>query len=137
MSAIKYSDAAEQVIDLVNTYSPLVRKIGLTDIVADNYKYLEREGLIVACVKVTKLSWYQSEVAHLVVRPEFRGQGFGRKMVTQACQEAKALKTRIAQCTIRCNNIASLGLFKAMGFQSSLEFIGPSGNSLLIWHRVL
>lgn len=136
---MNFTEHAQQIIELVNTHSPLVRKIGLAEVVKnlDNYHVVAGDGLILACVKLTKVSWYQVEISHLVAHPDYRRQGHGRLAVRKALDKALTDGARLAQCTIRCGNEASERLFRHVGFQPAAIFTGPSGHRLQVWQRVL
>jgi ribosomal protein S18 acetylase RimI-like enzyme len=130
-------DARQQIVELVNQHSPIVRKITLEDVVSANYDFIERRGIILACAKVTKLSWYQAEITHLVVHPEYRRRGHGRAMLRRACQHVVRENARIAQCTIRKDNRPSMSLFETEGFRLVNSITGLSGTEVGIWQKVI
>ncbi len=87
------------------------------------------EGRIKGCVSLARRSWYLTEVKHLFVREEFRGNGMGKYLVTKALGK---IDTPLACCTVRADNSISLGLFRRRGFQVIREFKNPeTGDQIL------
>jgi GNAT superfamily N-acetyltransferase len=127
----------QQIVELVNQHSPIVRKIRLSDVLEGNYDVIVRDTIVVACIKTAKLSWYQTEISHLVVRPEYRRQGNGRALLRRMCESAYQAKSRLAQCTIRKDNRASMSLFETEGFRLVSSITGLSGTAVGVWQKVL
>ncbi len=78
------------------------------------YFALVDDGRIKGTIGLKRLSWYLTEIRHLVVLPEFRGQGLGRALLFGAIGK---VKTPVIGCTIRRENAISLRLFTDRGFQ--------------------
>lgn len=131
------SEVHRQIVALVNHHSPIVRKIGLSDVMASNYDITEKDGLILACVKSVKLSWYQTELSHLVVHPEHRRRGHGRALLRRVCEKVRQSQGRLIQVTIRRDNRPCMSLFETEGFRLVNTIIGLSGTPVGIWQRVL
>jgi len=127
----------EQIVELVNQYSPIVRKITLSDVASADYDVIVRDTIVIACVKTAKLSWYQTELSHLVVRPEHRRRGNARSLLRRTCEKVKTNKGRLIQVTIRRDNRPCMSLFETEGFRHVNTFTGLSGTPLGIWQRVL
>lgn len=130
------SDIHQQIVDLVNTHSPIVRKIGLSEVESNNYDWTEKDGIIVACVKTARLSWYQTELSHFVVRPDYRRRGMGRDLLRRVCEKVRP-KARIIQVTIRRDNRPCMALFETEGFRHVNTITGLSGTPVGIWQKVL
>jgi N-acetylglutamate synthase-like GNAT family acetyltransferase len=128
--------AREQIADLLNRHSRLVRRLAAADIEKGHYITIEVDDTVLASVCIKKLNWYLTEIKHLVVHPNYRNQGFGRAAV-ERCTEAKAKGARIAQCTIRNDNTASESLFGSEGFQCVGHFEGLGRTDVGLWQKVL
>jgi len=133
------SVTARQIAELINEHSPLATPVRVERVERDLAMYIrsERDGLVGAFAKLTKVSWYQGEISHVVARPEYRRQRQGTRVVNMACTHAEQLGLKIVQCTIRDGNIPSEGLFISCGFQAAASFTGRSGHPLTIWQKVL
>ncbi len=126
---------SEQILELIRAHSPLADFPGSID--AGQYVSHSLNDQVIGCVKVVKVSWYLAEVSHLVVAPEHRRQGNGRRLVSLACKRARALRARVAQCTIHTDNQESARVFAANGFQAGITFTGKTGRALTVWQRSL
>ncbi len=128
-----------QMVELINEHSPLTIKVTPQKIDRDfsSYTVIEEDSVVIALGKLLKLSWYQGEISHVVVRPEHRRTGYGHRIVENVCDNAAALGLKVVQCTIRSSNDVSQRLFSHMDFRPCTAFIGPSGHRLDIWQRVL
>ena len=94
-----------------------------------------RAGRLIACVKIQPINWYQADLSHLVVHPEYRRHGIAHSLLGIACQRARADDCRLVQATICHNNVPAENLFRASGFMSSVSFVGLSGRTLFVWSR--
>lgn len=82
------------------------------------YYVLVVEGRRVAAVALKRLSWYATEIRHLVVVPEERGKGYGRAAVRFVLEK---VRTPLAVATARGDNAASRALFASEGFRDLAE----------------
>lgn len=129
---------ANDIVALVNEHSAIANPVNAELVLQHEYAMIMApDGVVLACAKMLPVSWYQAEISHLVVRPDYRTKGLGIKALDMACQEAIAHSLKVAQCTIRCNNSASERLFTSAGFVKTLEFTGISGHRLGLWQRLL
>jgi len=126
-----------QIMEMVNEHSPIVRKLRISDVSNSWYVSIEADEKVVACVEVHRVSWYQAEIRHLVVLPDYRRHGLGSDVLAKACSEAREAGLKVAQCTIRTDNYPSLSLFALDGFTSTLQFQGLSGNTVSLWQKLL
>ncbi|MBL4909895.1 MAG: GNAT family N-acetyltransferase [Alteromonadaceae bacterium] len=131
---------ARQIAGLLNAENQLV--VGYTEekvlSASDNYVYEAVDGVIKAFIECKKVQWYQYEVCHLTVAPDFRGQGLGEVVINKALSYAASLGARIVQCTIRDDNGASKGLFAKCSFAQTSTFYYPnSGNNVGVWQKVV
>ena len=127
----------EQIATLINEHSSLTVTIHAGGLPLQNYVTETDGSEIFGCAKVEKLAWYLAEISHLVVEPTSRGRGLGQNLVRQACDRARKSKARIAQCTIRMDNVASRKLFRKLGFTEGAAFNGPSGARVSVWQKEL
>jgi len=125
---------AAQIAALINEHSSLTVTISPEQV--SKHCYVTLPG-VKACAKVQKLAWYLAEISHLVVHPDFRRRGHAGEIVWLACLQAKEMGARIAQCTVRHDNLASRSLFDGMGFVRGVSFIGPSGKEVSVWQKTL
>ena len=132
---------AQQAASLLNRQNQLTKKYGKTDILKRSDQFLMRlddAGKVIAAVEVEQVQWYQAEVKHLSVEVGQQGKGLGRQMLRDAEQRAIELGARIAQCTIRDDNKASIGLFLTSGYQHNVTFVNAkSGNRVMVLQKVL
>jgi ribosomal protein S18 acetylase RimI-like enzyme len=134
-------DIAKQIAELLNRENQLVipyteEKILST---AENYLFESNEGNeVLCCIECKKVQWYQYEVCHLTVNPNYRKKGLGQKILDKAIEHSQSNRSRVVQCTIREDNIASKGLFSKNGFNNVSVFNYPdSGNNVGIWQKVI
>lgn len=92
---------------------------------------------IVGCIKVQPTNWYQADISHLVVHPDFRRNTIGRSLLEEACDRARFADCRIVQTTVAGNNRASGQLFHSLGFKRGEQFLGLSERTLFVWSKVL
>lgn len=60
----------------------------------------------------------EAHVLNLCVRPERRGQGIGRYMLTHLLDHAREQRARVAVLEVRQSNTSALALYEKMGFHS-------------------
>ena len=130
-------DPAEQVAELINTHSSLVEPVFADQVRQNDYCIVLDGDAVVGCAKTSRVSWYQAEISHLVIRPEHRKRGLARNILGMACDKARGMNLKVAQCTIRRDNAASETLFYRSGFQLTLVFTGLSGKPLGLWQKAL
>jgi ribosomal-protein-alanine N-acetyltransferase len=58
----------------------------------------------------------EAHITSIVVRKEFRGQGFGRKLVTFLLDKATELGVKTATLEVRVSNLAARNLYLLFGF---------------------
>lgn len=62
-------------------------------------------------------AWNRSLMVHeLHVAPEYRGQGFGRRLVKSAAAHGRAMGVRCAVCETQSANVPAIRFYRAMGF---------------------
>ena len=132
---------AKQIASLLNSENQLVMEYTEDKVLdaSDNFIYEANDSnVIVSCIECKKVQWYQFEVCHLTVNPDYRGKGEGKKVLQKALEFAKNNRGRIVQCTIREGNEASAALFKSCGFSEVSKFHYPnSGNNVAVWQKVV
>ncbi len=80
----------------------------------------------VAAVGLKRLSWFATEVKHLVVKPEERRKGYGRAILRLALER---IGTPLAFSTVRVDNVHWLRVNLEEGFREA-ETIGSEGNEV-------
>ena len=89
-------------------------------------------------VEVAKVQWYQAEIKHLTVALNQQRKGVGRDLLIQAEQKAIRVGARIAQCTIRDNNAASIKLFLSSGYKHTVTFANrDTGNRVMVLQKLV
>lgn len=124
---------ANQIAMLLNNYNRLTKLHNNNTIKYNKAKYfIELHGdLVIACAGLTQTGLEISKIHHIAVRPEFRKQGLGRKLVTVALNHCV---TSHVFMTIRDDNIPSLKLARSLGF-SMLNYIWREDHYILIVGR--
>lgn len=131
---------AKQIANLLNTRNQLTVKYHVDKVLTkkENYVFIEKNGIIIACAESKDLQWYQSEILHVSVNRNYEGQGYGSKILNLAELKAKSQNSRITQCTIRKDNTNSLKLFKKMEYKIVNEFHNViSNNWIYILQKLL
>jgi ribosomal protein S18 acetylase RimI-like enzyme len=131
---------AEQVAQLLNSRNQL--QVGYTAQKvrrhAGSYLFELRDEVVVACVEVRKVQWYQWEICHLSVSENHERQGLGKLLIRQAEEKAKCGAARIIQCTIRVGNEASEQTFRRSGYHEACRFFNAAtDNHVAVWQKVL
>jgi ribosomal protein S18 acetylase RimI-like enzyme len=106
---------------------------------ADNYIVrLDERSNVIGVVEVKVVQWYQSEICHVSVSSSALRQGIGVWLITQAEEKAEQQNARIVQCTIRSDNVQSIGLFTKMKYSHVCSFYDHiSKNTVLVWQKVI
>ena len=124
---------ASQIADLLNARNQLVGNHSAQMIMEkrDSYVYLLEGDIVIACVEVKKVQWYQYEILHVSVNELFEGKGLGSEVYQLA--ELKAIKAgaKILQCTIRSNNERSIRLFESKGYKHTSTFYNADTNNVV------
>lgn len=123
--------------NLINRFGDLHSEVLISSEAARFYCTTLREGRLVGCIKLQPVNWYQADLSHLVVHPEYRRQNIARILIAKACRRARLADCRIVQSTIRHNNTAASDLFCSSGFMPTVSFTGLSGQTLAVWSLVL
>ena len=97
------AEVAEQIATLLNNRNELTRQYDAARVLehADSYLYLTLGAEVSACIKLSRVQWYQVEIGHLTVAEAHERLGYGRQLVKQALTQAAEQGARVAQCTIR------------------------------------
>lgn len=132
---------AEEIAHLLNTRNHLMQRVSGAYVLRNAKKYVgltSPDGVVMACAQCKQVQWYQSEVCHVSVHPDYEGRGLGKQVVQEAERVALLQGSILLQATIRTDNERSLGLFAAMGFQRVSEVFNPaSGNRLVVLQKPL
>lgn len=83
----------------------------------------------VAAVGLKRLSWFATEIKHLVVNPKERRRGYGRAIVRLALER---VRTPLAIATVREDNLPSRKLFREIGFEEVTAFLDSRGGIRLL-----
>ncbi|MBU0477831.1 GNAT family N-acetyltransferase [bacterium] len=132
---------AEQIAKLLNTQNLLDRKYDQNSILEKRDRLItkiDENGDVIGVAEVEEVQWYQAEIKHLSVDPKYQRKGIGRDLLNQAEHRAVTIGTRIAQCTIRDNNKASIKLFSSSGYQHTLTFVNRNTrNRVMVLQKVI
>jgi N-acetylglutamate synthase-like GNAT family acetyltransferase len=132
---------ANQIAKLLNERNELTKPYTRQDILKDAANYQIRRSdcnVVVACVEVKKVQWYQTEIRHLTVTQSEERKGHAKALLADAEQLARARDARILQCTIRQGNAASRRLFEGRGFVQVCTFFNKrSSNNVEVFQKVL
>jgi GNAT superfamily N-acetyltransferase len=131
---------ATQIAALINSRNRLVTTYDANSIMKRSGNFLSeiQAGVVVACVELKKVQWYQWEIQHLSVAQEHERRGYGMLMLQRAEEHARRGRAMILQCTIREGNEASERLFKRALYRKGLSFHNPrSGNNVSVWQKAV
>ncbi|OPY62668.1 MAG: putative acetyltransferase [Syntrophorhabdus sp. PtaU1.Bin002] len=132
---------AEQIAELLNKQNQLTRKYDRNDILQRRDCFVTEvdvSGDVLGAVEVEKIQWYQAEIKHLSVAENQQGRGLGRDLLSRAERKAIDAGARIAQCTIRDNNTASIKLFLSSGYKHTLTFVNQdTRNRVMIMQKLI
>ena len=134
------SKQAEEIAQLLNDRNHLQGHYTAERVIehAENYLFELRSDIVVACVEVKKVQWYQWEICHLSVRKDHEGQGLGKGLIRQAEDKARLGAARILQCTIRVGNEPSEQAFRRSGYREACCFFNAAtDNHVAVWQKVL
>ncbi len=132
---------AAQIANLLNTQNQLTIPYTAERVLHYEDDYVVRLGEnseVMGVVETKIVQWYQCEIDHLSVHPEFKRQGVGSGLIEAAEDRAREFGARITQCTIRVGNTASESLFKKHGYGPTATFLNEqSGNEVTVYQKVL
>jgi ribosomal protein S18 acetylase RimI-like enzyme len=131
---------AGQIADLLNARNQLSVPYSAEMVLqhADDYVCEIQDDVVIACVEVKKVQWYQWEICHLSVSEAHERQGLGKQLVRQAEDKAKSSRARIVQCTIRVGNEGSEQTFRRSGYREACHFFNASTDrEVAVWQKVL
>jgi ribosomal protein S18 acetylase RimI-like enzyme len=104
----------------------------------EQYLFASVGARVAVAVFLKDVQWYQGEVCHLSVDPEFEGRGYARNLWAEVERRAVARGYRILQCTIHEDDDNSEDFFTKAGFNRVSQFHNKvSGKNLAIWQKVL
>jgi RimJ/RimL family protein N-acetyltransferase len=132
---------ADQIAKLLNERNELTKPYTRQDILkhAANYRIRRSDSnVVVACVEVKKVQWYQTEILHLTVAQPEERKGHAKAILSDAERLAREGDARILQCTIRQGNAASRRLFEGCGFVHVGTFFNRrSSNNVEVFQKAL
>jgi len=132
---------ADQIAKLLNDQNQLSRRYDRDAILQRKECFIMKEdtdGRVVGAVEVVKVQWYQAEIKHLSVASSEQGRGVGRNLLAQAERKAIDTGARIAQCTVRDNNTASIKLFLSSGYKHTVTFVNRvTGNPVMVLQKLI
>jgi GNAT superfamily N-acetyltransferase len=133
-------EQATQVAALLNTRNELQGEYTAERILQDTNNYLAelRDGVVVGCVEIKKVQWYQWELRHLSVAEQYEGKGLGKWLIRLAEEKARQGGATIVQCTIRVGNEASEQAFRRSGYREACCFYNAKTDRYVgVWQKVL
>lgn len=90
------------------------------ELLADHTRYfvLLEEDKLLGYAGLSKIPGSeQADVQTVAVSPEFRGRGFGRKLMDRLLTEAKTLKATDIFLEVRADNLPAQNLYETLGFE--------------------
>lgn len=124
-------ELATEISELINRRNQLSSMVNPSVIMNGKYFYIVSGNKVIAAVGIKKVNWYQLDLFHLVVHEDFENKGFAKKLLNNALLYGKESGLLIAQCTVRYDNIPSLGLFNKMGFDGAWSVTNPKTNNMI------
>ena len=83
----------------------------------------------------------EAHITNVAVRPEYRRQGLGRKLVNEVLAQAKGLGCLRATLEVRPSNAAALRLYEGLGFSPVAlrprYYIDNEEDALIMWKNGL
>ena len=131
---------AKQIAELLNRRNQLSSRYTVKKILSDaeNYIYEYTDDVLIACVEVKKVQWYQWEILHLSVNKNYEGRQYGRRLVAKAEEKAIRDGAKVLQCTIKTDNKGSERVFSVCGYkQVALFYNSDTGNNVGVWQKVV
>jgi N-acetylglutamate synthase-like GNAT family acetyltransferase len=112
---LKKEETALQIAELVNTHNRWKTTFTAQGILRSPGLYIVEsfDNVVLGVVGIYKINNKWSEVRHLVVRPEIRKEGLGKRLVERALEE---VETPFIFANVRSDNIPSLKIFTNLGF---------------------
>lgn len=133
-----HESEAVQIATMLNNRNQLTKQYTADMILKDQDKYIYEtdKDIVIGCVEIKKVQWYQAEICHLTVHENYEGHGQGRSLINKAIESSKKRGVRILQCTIRDGNIGSENLFTSSGFSKTSSFYNlNSGNNVSVYQK--
>jgi ribosomal protein S18 acetylase RimI-like enzyme len=130
----------KQIVSLINNQNRLAQHQTLEMLLDKGHCIVSvnDEGTLVGCVRVVKVQWYQWELFHLSVLPDYRRQGQATALLLKAEAHAKQEGASIVQCTVRMGNVESEALFSKSGYTAGAVFTNrESGNMVRVYQKSL
>lgn len=132
---------AQQVADLLNRRNALSITYTSERVLNEAASYILEtsiDDVILGCVQLKQVQWYQSELCHLTVDEAFEGRGISSKLIESAEVLARQNNSRIIQCTVRSDNAKSMSRFIKCGYLKSCMFYNiVTKNSVDVLQKVL
>lgn len=128
---------ARQIAEILNAQNHLLTFYNESRILnsASNYIILSEEERIHGFVKIRTVQWYQGELSHLSVLPEYRRRGLGSKLIRLAEERAKERGLKLIQCSINFYNKPSKSLFEREGYRSNVSFFNVENKSHIVIYQ--
>jgi L-amino acid N-acyltransferase YncA len=116
--SIDDQEIARQIAEMLNIHNHLASEKSARDLLkAETVYVIETHGkIVIGACGIHRQGYSMSEVKHLVVRPQWRGKGLGKFLVSKAVARSK---TPSIYATIRSDNTSSMRLFNSVGFTES------------------
>lgn len=133
-------EEANQIADMLNNRNELAVHYDGSMVLAheNTYEYETNAGLVVACVQLCPVQWYQTEVRHLSVLKNLEGTGVASALYQRVETVAQRDGARLLQCTIRVGNEKSESFFRKKGFTRTAVFANAdTGHDVGVWQKVL
>nr|WP_039238109.1 ribosomal protein S18-alanine N-acetyltransferase [Bacillus thermotolerans] len=82
----------------------------------------------------------ESQITNIAVLPEYRGQGFGEKLLVYVMEAARKNGASVMSLEVRVSNLAAQHLYKKLGFQTGgirkNYYSDNQEDALVMWVRL-
>lgn len=128
---LDHQQISSQVAALLNNHNQLSTRKSTSDILHSKIDYVvETHGKwVLGAIGLDRQSYTFTEIKHLVVHPEWRGQGLAKHLLKRALS---VVGTKMVYATVREDNKASLKLFEGFGFRRSGDYYAGDHKVILL-----
>lgn len=133
-------DQADQIAILLNDRNKLARQYTADDVLPDagNYHVELLDEVVIGCVEIKKMQWYQWELCHLAVAEAHCRKGIGAKLIRLAETVARDGGASLVQCTIRVGNHDSEKVFRKSGYREACCFYySVTDRYVSVWQKAV
>ncbi|NKB37780.1 MAG: GNAT family N-acetyltransferase [Gammaproteobacteria bacterium] len=94
-------------------------------------------SIVIGCVALRKISPQLCEMKRLYVQPEYRGQGWGKRLAEEIITEARSRAYSDMRLDTLDTLAAANGLYQSLGFKQIDAYLEETTEPLLYWNLSL